>query len=52
MYDAQRSSIAADGEFYNVLPGTAAWICFIDEVKDFGLALFVEPGLPLIAEHI
>jgi hypothetical protein len=49
--DAQRTGIAAGGIFYNCLPGTAAWLCFIDEVKNFCQALFVEPGLLMIVAH-
>jgi len=37
----QRSSIAAGGGFYNVQPGTAAWLCNIVDVKNCCLALFV-----------
>jgi hypothetical protein len=36
-----RSSIAAGGGFYNVQPRTAAWFYFVDEDKNFCLALFV-----------
>jgi len=38
---AQRLSIAAGGEFYNVQPGTAAWFYLKVEGKNFCLALFV-----------
>jgi len=40
--------IAAGGEFYNVQPGAAAWLCFVDEVKNFCSALFVTLELLLI----
>jgi len=48
---AQHSSNAAGGGFYNVQPGTAAWLYFVDEVKNFCWALFVEPELLLIVAH-
>ncbi|OJY98247.1 MAG: hypothetical protein BGP13_11425 [Sphingobacteriales bacterium 40-81] len=45
----QRTGIAAGKGFYNCQPsGTAAWFCFIDEVKNFSRALVVEPELLLI----
>ena len=44
-----RSGIAEGGIFYNVQPGTAAWLCFIDEVKNFCSVLFVALKPKLIA---
>jgi hypothetical protein len=36
---AQRSGIDAGGVLYNVKPGTRAWLSFVDEDKNFYLAL-------------
>jgi hypothetical protein len=45
----QRSSIAAGGGFYSVLPGTAAWFYFIDEDMSFCLGVVCQSKLMLIA---
>jgi hypothetical protein len=40
---SQRARLAAVWELAFRLPVTAAWLCFVVEVKNFCLALFVEP---------
>jgi len=44
----QRSDFAAGGIFHNCLPGTAAGLCFVDEIKNFCRVLFVGLDLLLI----
>jgi hypothetical protein len=39
----QRTRLAAVWGLEIRLPVTAAWLCFVVEVKNFCLALFVEP---------
>jgi hypothetical protein len=39
----QRTRLAAVWGFEIRQPVTAAWLCFVVEVKNFCLALFVEP---------
>jgi len=42
---SQRTRLAAVWGFEIRLPVTAAWLCFVVEVKNFCLALFVKLGL-------
>jgi len=41
--DAQRTRLAVVWGFEIRLPVTDAWLCFVVEVKNFCLALFVKP---------
>jgi len=48
----QRPGIATGDRFYNARPGTTAWLCFVDQVKIFWWALFVEPNPKLVSTKL